>query len=213
MSQSSYLPSIERLASHFRSLPGIGKKSAYRIAFHVLDMSDGEIADFAGSLVDVKKSVTHCNICQNVSESDVCPICSSPKRNKRQICVVENPRDVVSIERINEYDGVFHVLYGVISPLEGKTPEMLKVKELIARVSSLCAQVSENAEQSEPVEVIIATNPSVEGDATAMYLSRLLSPFGVKVTRLAYGIPVGGDLEYADELTLFRALKGRNVME
>lgn len=208
MSQNNYIAPVERLASHFRRLPGIGRKSAYRIAFHILDMPESDVQEFAKSLTQVKSAVTHCKSCQNVSEADICPVCADAKRNQRQICVVENPRDVGAIERINEYTGVFHVLYGVISPLEGKTPDMLKIKELISRVSALA---KENTD--EQVEVIIATNPSVEGDATAMYLSKLLIPFGAKVTRLAYGIPVGGDLEYADELTLFRALKGRNVME
>ena len=208
MSQNNYIAPVERLAACFRRLPGIGKKSAYRIAFHVLEMPMQDVQEFASALTSVKDKVMHCSICQNVSETEVCPICADVKRNKRQICVVENPRDVGAIERINEYTGVFHVLYGVISPLEGKTPDMLKIKELIARVSELSKD-----ESAEQVEVIIATTPSVEGDATAMYLSKLLSPFGAKVTRLAYGIPVGGDLEYADELTLFRALKGRNIIE
>ena len=207
MADISYTPSIERLAQQFRTLPGVGKKSAYRMAFSVIDMPEERAKAFADAILEAKKATKKCSVCQNISESDICHICASEKRNKNLICVVENPRDVNAIERIAEYKGVFHVLYGVISPLEGKTPEMIKIKELISRVNELCTQ-------SEPkdIEVILATNPSTEGDATAMYISRLLSPFGVKVSRLAYGIPVGGDLEYADEVTLFRALEGRATL-
>ena len=207
MAEISYTPSIEKLAQSFRSLPGVGKKSAYRMAFAVLEMPEEKALSFANSIIEAKKNAKKCSVCQNISESDVCHICSDEKRNKNVICVVENPRDVNAIERISEYKGVFHVLYGVISPLEGKTPEMIKIKELIARVNELC-----KTSKPEEIEVILATNPSTEGDATAMYISRLLSPFGVKVSRLAYGIPVGGDLEYTDEVTLFRALEGRATL-
>ena len=207
MADISYTPSIERLAQSFRSLPGVGKKSAYRMAFAVLEMPEEKALQFANSIIEAKNNAKKCSVCQNISESDVCHICSDEKRNKNTICVVENPRDVNAIERISEYKGVFHVLYGVISPLEGKTPEMIKIKELISRVNELCSET-----KPEEIEVILATNPSTEGDATAMYISRLLSPFGVKVSRLAYGIPVGGDLEYTDEVTLFRALEGRATL-
>lgn len=207
MAEISYTPSIEKLAQSFRSLPGVGKKSAYRMAFAVLEMPEEKALSFANSIIEAKKNAKKCSVCQNISESDICHICSDEKRNKNVICVVENPRDVNAIERISEYKGVFHVLYGVISPLEGKTPEMIKIKELIARVNELC-----KTSKPEEIEVILATNPSTEGDATAMYISRLLSPFGVKVSRLAYGIPVGGDLEYTDEVTLFRALEGRATL-
>ena len=207
MADISYTPSIERLAQSFRTLPGVGKKSAYRMAFAVLDMPEEKAKAFADSILDAKKAVKKCSVCQNISENDICHICASEKRNKNLICVVENPRDVNAIERISEYTGVFHVLYGVISPLEGKTPEMIKIKELISRVNELCT-----LSKPEEIEVILATNPSTEGDATAMYISRLLSPFGVKVSRLAYGIPVGGDLEYTDEVTLFRAIEGRATL-
>ncbi len=207
MSENTYIAPLERLAAQFRALPGIGKKSAYRLAFHVLEMTQAEACEFAESILDAKKSITQCKICQNVSDAEVCSLCANPKRDKNTICVVENPRDVSAIERINEYNGTFHVLYGVIAPLDGKTPEMLKIKELVERVSLLTSETA-----PENIEIILATNPSVEGDATAMYISRLLSPFGVKTTRLAYGIPVGGDLEYADELTLFRALEGRSLL-
>jgi len=205
MADIFYTPSVERLAGAFRSLPGVGKKSSYRMAFSVLDMPEEKAKEFAAAILEAKKTVTRCTICQNISEGEICRICADEKRDKKTICVVENPRDVNAIERISEYNGVFHVLYGVISPLEGKTPEMIKIKELISRVNDLCA-----SHEPKDIEVIIATNPSTEGDATAMYISRLLSPFGVRVSRLAYGIPVGGDLEYTDEVTLFRALKGRS---
>ncbi len=205
MADIFYTPSVERLAQAFRSLPGVGKKSSYRMAFSVLDMSQEKAEEFSRAILEVKKTTTHCSICQNISETEVCHICSDIKRDKKTVCVVENPRDVNAIERISEYTGTFHVLYGVISPLEGKTPEMIKIKELVSRVNNLCKEFD-----SKEIEIIIATNPSTEGDATAMYISRLLSPFGVRVSRLAYGIPVGGDLEYTDEVTLFRALKGRS---
>lgn len=205
MADIFYTPSVERLAGAFRSLPGVGKKSSYRMAFSVLDMPEEKAKEFAAAILEAKKTVTRCTVCQNISEGEICRICADEKRDKKTICVVENPRDVNAIERISEYNGVFHVLYGVISPLEGKTPEMIKIKELISRVNDLCASY-----EPKEIEVIIATNPSTEGDATAMYISRLLSPFGVRVSRLAYGIPVGGDLEYTDEVTLFRALKGRS---
>lgn len=207
MSEISYITPLETLAKHFRALPGIGKKSAYRLAFHVLELSDEQAKDFADAIISAKKRVTRCRICHNVSEGETCPVCLDEKRDQKTICVVETPRDVGAVERIAEYRGVFHVLYGVISPLDGKTPEMLTISPLVERVKEL----SEKYSPSE-IEVIIATNPSVEGDATALYISRLLGPFGVKISRLAYGIPVGGDLEYADELTLYRAIEGRNLI-
>lgn len=207
----SYIPSLENLASQFRKLPGIGKKSAYRLAYALLELSEKEVEDFAGAMISAKKGITKCCICQNISDSDICPICADSKRNARQICVVEDPRDVAAIVKINEYSGVFHVLGGLISPLEGKTPDKLTIKELLARINSLYSKKDASGKDDE-IEVILATNPSVEGDATAMYISRLVKPLGVKVTRLAYGIPVGGDLEYADDVTLSRALSGRNEM-
>ena len=207
----SYTPSLENLASQFRKLPGIGKKSAYRLAYALLELSEKEVEDFAGAMISAKKGITKCCICQNISDSDICPICADSKRNARQICVVEDPRDVAAIVKINEYSGVFHVLGGLISPLEGKTPDKLTIKELLARINSLYSKKDASGKDDE-IEVILATNPSVEGDATAMYISRLVKPLGVKVTRLAYGIPVGGDLEYADDVTLSRALSGRNEM-
>lgn len=207
----SYIPSLENLASQFRKLPGIGKKSAYRLAYALLELPEKEVEDFADAMISAKKGITKCCICQNISDSDICPICADSKRNARQICVVEDPRDVAAIVKINEYSGVFHVLGGLISPLEGKTPDKLTIKELLARINSLYSKKDASGKDDE-IEVILATNPSVEGDATAMYISRLVKPLGVKVTRLAYGIPVGGDLEYADDVTLSRALSGRNEM-
>ena len=207
MSESSYTPSLERLAQYFRSLPGVGKKSAYRMAFFILDMSEDKAISFANAIIEAKKTVKMCSVCMNISEEEICPVCADSKRDERTICVVENPRDVGAIFRLNEYKGLFHVLHGVISPLDGKTPDMLKIKELIARITALCSKYPENE-----IEVILATNASVEGEATAMYISKLLKPFGIKITRLAYGLSVGSDLEYTDEITLFKAIEGRTIL-
>lgn len=201
-----YVPALENLADKFRHLPGIGRKSAYRLAFHVIDMSEAEVQSFADALVAAKKATRRCSVCQNVCETEVCGICASPERNRRQICVLEDPRDVAAVERIEDYHGTFHVLHGVISPLNGIGPDDITVKELLDRIGVLLS------ESDEEVELILATNPNVEGDATAMYISRLAKPLGVKVTRLAYGIPVGADLEYADSFTLFKAIEGRREM-
>ena len=187
------------LAEKFASLPGIGMKSAQRLAYHVMSMNENEVEDFAQALIDAKKNVHCCKCCQNLTEREICPICSDDDRDKSVICVVENPKDVSAFERTREYNGVYHVLHGLLSPMDGVTPDSLRIKELLARIA-----------QGGVNEVIMATNPTVEGDATAMYIAGLLKPLGVKVTRLAYGIPVGGDLEYADEYTLARALEGRN---
>ena len=203
---NSFIPPLEKLASQFRKLPGVGKKSAYRMAFAILDFSEEDAKEFAEAVVSAKQNITFCSVCQNISETEVCPICRDSKRNKNVICVVEDPRDVAAIIGINDFDGVFHVLGGLISPLEGKTPDKLKIKELLERINNF------SSEETNGIEIIIATNPSVEGDATAMYLSRLIKPLGIKVTRLAYGIPVGADLEYADEVTLSRAISGRSEM-
>lgn len=205
---NSFVRPLENLALQFRKLPGIGKKNAYRMAFAVLDFSDDEVNAFSEAILAAKKKIVRCNICKNISDTEICPVCSDTKRNKNIICVVEDPRDVAAIIKINEYNGVFHVLGGLISPLEGKTPEHLTIKELLARISDISA----GTPSAQDAEIIIATNPSVEGDATAMYLSRLIKPLGIKVTRLAYGIPVGGDLEYADDVTLSRAISGRNEL-
>lgn len=202
----TYIPPLENLASHFRRLPGIGRKSSYRLAFAVLELTQAEAEEFANAILAAKREIRHCRICQNISDTDICPICSDSKRNAHLICVVEDSRDVAAIAKLGEYEGMFHALGGLISPLEGKTPDKLAIRELLERVNGLLS------DKSAEVEVILATNPSVEGDATAMYLAGLLKPLGVKVTRLAYGIPVGGDLEYADDVTLSRALSGRSAL-
>ena len=197
----SFFPaSLENLIDKFASLPGIGRKSAQRLAFHILSLPEDEALSFADAVVEARKSVHCCRICQNLTEGEVCAICASDRRDHGTICVVSEPRDVLSIERGHEYQGTYHVLHGAISPLSGVGPDQLHIKELLARMDGTVT------------EVIMATNPTVEGEATAMYLSRLLKPLGVKVTRLAYGIPVGGDLEYADEVTLQRAMEGRQEL-
>lgn len=203
--KSGFVAPLERLAEQFKKLPGIGKKTAYRLAYHVLDYSDAQAQSFADAILDAKRLICRCSICQNISDSEICSICSQDKRSKNLICLVEDPRDVAAIEKLGEFDGVYHVLGGVISPLDGKGPDKLKIPELLKRIETLH---KENGDDCE-IEVIAATNPNVEGEATAMYISRLLKPLGVKVTRLAKGIPVGGDLEYADDVTLFKAIEGR----
>ena len=197
-----YLPApLEKLVEEFASLPGIGGKSAQRLAFHVLSLSDQEAQDFADAILEAKRTVTCCPVCRNLTAGGLCPICASPKRDPSTICVVADPRDVVAMERAREYTGRYHVLHGVISPMNHVGPDDLEIKSLVDRVA-----------QGDVKEVIMATNPDTEGEATAMYLSRLLKPFQVKVTRLAYGIPVGSHLEYADDATLMRALEGRREM-
>lgn len=192
---------LSRLIDHFAALPGIGKKTAQRLAFYVLSRPDEEISDFANSLVEAKQKIRYCNCCKNITDSDVCDICDDTTRDATTICVVENARDVLAIERTGEYHGKYHVLHGLISPMDGIGPDSLYIKELLVRVG-----------EANVKEVIMATNPTVEGEATALYISKLLKPAGIKVTRLAYGIPVGGHLEYADEVTLFRAIEGRSEM-
>ena len=194
-------PSLENLIDKFAALPGIGKKSAQRLAFYILSLPDGEAERFAQAILDAKKSVHCCPVCQNLTDGEKCAVCADEKRDKGVICVVAEPRDVLSFERGREYKGVYHVLHGVMSPMNHIGPDDLKISELVGRVS-----------EGGVEEVIMATNPDTEGDATAMYVSRLLKPFGVKVSRLAYGIPVGSNLEYADEATLSRALEGRREM-
>ena len=193
--------SLEELIDKFASLPGIGYKSAQRLAFHVLSLPEGEAQSFADAIVRASQTVKCCSVCQNLTDGDTCPVCSDPRRSRDTICVVADPKDVVAIERSREYDGLYHVLHGVISPMNHIGPEDIRIRELVDRVAD--GGIS---------EVIMATNPTVEGDATAMYISRLLKPLGVRCTRLAYGIPVGGDLEYADDVTLSRAIDGRSEM-
>ena len=195
----SFFPaSLENLVDHFAALPGVGRKSAQRLAFYVLGLSDEDAKGFADAITDAKRNVRCCRICQNLTEGELCSICASDTRDKSIICVVSEPRDVMSIERGHEYNGTYHVLHGVLSPMSHVGPDDIRIKELLVRV----------AEESVE-EVIMATNPDTEGEATAMYLSRLLKPFGVKVTRLAYGIPVGSNLEFTDDATLSRAIEGR----
>ena len=195
-------PALETLVEHFARLPGIGKKSAQRLAFHVLSLSEEEAASFASAISNAKSAIHCCPVCQNLTEGEgPCAICASPRRNNAVICVVADPKDVVAMERSREYSGGYHVLHGVLSPMNHVGPDELHIKSLVERVSAGGVE-----------EVIMATNPDTEGEATAMYLSRLLKPFSVKVTRLAYGIPVGSHLEYADDATLMRALEGRQEM-
>ena len=195
----SFFPaSLDNLVDRFASLPGIGRKSAQRLAFHVLSLPDSEAKAFAEAILDAKSNVHCCKICQNLTEGEICSVCASVSRDKRIICVVSEPRDVASIERGREYNGTYHVLHGVLSPMGHVGPDDIRIKELLVRVA-----------ENEVEEVIMATNPDTEGEATAMYISRLLKPFGVKTTRLAYGIPVGSNLEFTDDATLNRAIEGR----
>ena len=195
---AEYIESLRNLAEKFGRLEGVGKKTAMRMAFSVLELDTEEAEDFARAILDAKEKIHLCPVCQNLTDREVCPICADEERDRSVICVVTDARTVLAMEKVREYRGTYHVLHGLISPMNGITPEQLKIKELLARVAT-----------GEVGEVIVATNPTVEGEATAMYLSRLLQPFGIRVTRLAYGVPVGADLEYADEVTLYRALEGR----
>ena len=195
----AFLPaSLENLVDKFAALPGIGRKSAQRLAFYVLGQSDAEAQSFADAILDAKRNVHCCRICQNLTEGEICSVCASDSRDKGTICVVSEPRDVLSIERGHEYNGTYHVLHGVLSPMSHVGPDDIRIKELLTRVA-----------EEDVEEVIMATNPDTEGEATAMYLSRLLKPFGVKTTRIAYGIPVGSNLEFTDDATLSRAIEGR----
>ncbi len=189
---------LDELTEHFRRLPGIGNKSAQRLAFYLLNMPEEEATAFADAIRRAKQNVRSCRICQNLTEGEICAICGDSGRNKEIICVVENPSDVLAIEKTGEFKGLYHVLHGAISPMDNIGPGDIRIKELLARVSDGSVR-----------ELIIATNPTVEGDATAIYLSKLLKPLGLKTTRLAFGLPMGGDLEYADELTLAKALENR----
>lgn len=198
---SSFPSSLENLIDKFASLPGIGKKSAQRLAFYVLSLEDEEAVSFSNAILEAKSNVHYCSVCQNLTEDDVCSVCSSDRRDRSIICVVSDPKDVLSIERGREYNGLYHVLHGVLSPMNHIGPDDLKIKELLQRITDNDIQ-----------EVIMATNPDTEGEATAMYLSRLIKPFDIKVSRLAYGIPVGSNLEFADDATLNRAIEGRTQM-
>ncbi len=195
------VPALDKLIEQWERLPGIGHKSAVRLAFSVLSMSQEDADRFVNAVVDARKSIHECEVCCNLTDGAQCSVCSASGRDESVICVVEEPQDVLAFERTREYDGVYHVLHGTISPMDGIGPDQLRIKQLLTRVAN-----------TDVAEVIMATNPTVEGEATAMYLSRLLKPFEIKVTRLAYGIPVGGDLEYADEVTLRRSLEGRREL-
>lgn len=196
-----YAPPVAKLIEEFEKLPGIGHKTAQRLAFHVLNLPLEKAESLANAIRDAKHKTRYCSICSNLTENDPCAICSAVNRDQGVICIVEDPRDVVAMERIREFKGLYHVLQGVISPMEGIGPGDIKIKELLHRIRD-----------GEIREVILATNPDVEGEATAMYISKLLKPIGIKTTRIAYGIPVGGDLEYADEVTLAKALEGRREL-
>lgn len=195
---AEYIESLRLLAEKFARLEGVGKKTAMRMAFSILDMEPEEANAFAQAIVDAREKIHLCPVCQNLTDRELCPICADEERDHATVCVVTDARTVLAMEKVREFRGVYHVLHGLISPMNGVTPDRLKIRELLARVG-----------EGEIEEVIVATDPTVEGEATAMYLSKLLRPLGVRVTRLAYGVPVGADLEYADEITLFRALEGR----
>ena len=191
-------PALSKLIEQFERLPGVGRKTAQRLAFHLLDMPKEKALEFSQAILEARERLRRCPVCQNLTEDELCPICTLPARDKTIICVVEAPQDVMAFERTREYNGLYHVLHGLISPMDGVGPDQLYIKELLHRIGEGGVQ-----------EIIMATNPTVEGEATAAYLAKLLKPLGVKTSRLAYGIPVGGNLEYADEVTLSRALEGR----
>jgi recombination protein RecR len=192
-----YPVAIERLIEEFAKLPGIGYKTAQRLALHVLNLPGEEVRGFADALVKARGTIKYCSVCGSFTDKDPCAICGNPSRDKSTVCVVEQPKDIMSMEKVREYNGVYHVLHGTISPMAGRGPEQIRLRELISRING------------EVKEVIVATNPNIEGEATAMFISKILKPLGVKVTRIAHGIPVGGDLDYADEVTLSKALEGR----
>ena len=196
-----YAKPLARLVGEFEKLPGIGPKSAQRLAFHLLRMPQEEARQLADAILDVKQHIVSCRTCFSFTDQEVCDICRNPRRNAEVLCVVADPRDLLAMERTNEFSGMYHVLGGVISPMEGIGPEMLRIRELVGR-----------AQDGTVKEVILATNPTVEGDTTALYVARLLKPFGVRVTKIAFGLPVGGDLDYADQATLIQALEGRRDM-
>lgn len=200
MAESTALPLV-LLAEQFARLPGIGMKSATRLAYHVMGMSGEEMENFCTAIRNAHENVHMCRTCMNFTENELCSVCSDSSRDKSIICAVESPKDITAFERTREYKGVYHVLHGLLSPMDKITPDMLKIKELLARI-----------QKEEVTEIIMALNPTVEGDATSMYLSNLIKPLGVKVTRIAFGLPIGGSLEYADEVTLYKALENRNEM-
>ena len=193
-----YIAPLAKLIEHFRALPGIGNKTSVRLAYHVLDMDAEQAKKLAEAIIEAKEKIGYCNTCFNLSDQNPCVICAAEERDHSVICVVEQPQDVAAMERMRDYRGVYHVLHGALSPLEGVGPDQIRIKALLGRLTG-----------DEVKEVIMATNPNVEGEATAMYLAKLLKPMGVKVTRIAHGLPIGGDLEYADEVTLAKAMENR----
>ena len=199
---TEYILPLQKLIEEFCRLPGVGKKTAVRYAFSVLGMTEEEVESFACAVINAKKNVQPCEVCGNLSDKPLCAICSDEKRDRKVVCVVEDAKTVMALEKVKEYNGTYHVLGGAISPMNGVTPSDLRIKELLTRIAG-----------GEIEEIILATNPNIEGETTAMYLSKLISPLGVRVTRLAYGVPVGADLEYADEVTLLRALDGRRDLK
>lgn len=192
-----YPVAIEKLIEEFAKLPSIGKKTAQRLTLHVLNLPADEVREFANALVKARGTIKYCSVCGNFTDSDPCSICANPNREQKTICVVEEPKDIMTMEKVKEFNGVYHVLHGNLSPMQGRGPQDIRIRELVARMNA------------DVEEVIIATNPNIEGEATAMYIAKILKPLEVKVTRIASGIPVGGDLEYADEVTLSKALEGR----
>lgn len=192
---------IDNLIENLAHLPGIGRKTAQRLAFHIINMEDKKVSELAQSIARAKENLTYCEVCCNIADKSPCAICANPSRDKSMICVVEDPRDVAAMERMREYNGKYHILHGTLSPMDSITPEMLKIKELVGRLAD-----------EDLKEVIIATNPTIDGEATAMYIARIIKPMGVKVTRIAHGLPVGGDLEYADDVTIAKALEGRREL-
>lgn len=196
-----YAKPLAKLVSEFEKLPGIGPKSAQRLAFHILRMTMDEATDFANAILEVKTTIRQCNTCFSYTDQETCEVCSDPRRNRRIICVVSEPRDIVSMDKTNEYKGVYHVLGGVISPMDGVGPDKLRIRELLARI-----------QEGEVDEVILATNPTIEGDATAMYIAGFLKELGIRTTRIAHGMPVGADMDYADQATLIQALQWRREM-
>jgi recombination protein RecR len=193
-----YTGPITRLIEEFSKLPGVGRKTAQRLAFHVINMNINDVESLSKAIVEAKREIKYCSVCCNIADAEICSMCSNKNRDDSVICVVEDPRDVAAMERTREFKGKYHVLNGVISPMDGIGPDMIKVKELIQRLGT-----------QDVKEIIMATNPTIEGEATAMYIARLIKPMGIKVTRIAHGLPVGGDLEYADEVTISKALEGR----
>ena len=194
----AYTGPISRLIEEFSKLPGVGRKTAQRLAFHVINMNTNDVESLSKAIIDAKREIKYCSVCCNITDTDPCSMCSNKNRDSSIICVVEDPRDVAAMERTREFKGKYHVLNGVISPMDGIGPDMIKIKELIVRLGN-----------EDVKELIMATNPTIEGEATAMYIARLVKPMGIKVTRIAHGLPVGGELKYADEVTITKALEGR----